>query len=140
MKIKVLHRGFYNRPDNKVQLLAEGDELEVIRTITEKSGDYYRCDHPDCHVDVEVENAEVLGTKLIDKDGTLYLTNDDILIVRYNAGDCDTIPFPLRTKEHRRNLASALFDEYECGTINERIVMLPNGEEFNIDDNLKDQP
>ena len=57
MKIKVLHRGFYNRADdNKIQLLVEGEELEVVRTI----GDYYRCDHPNCHVDVEIENAEIV--------------------------------------------------------------------------------
>lgn len=74
--------------------------------------------------------------QLINKDGMLYLTDDDILIVRYGEGDCDTIPFPLRTKKERKNLASALFDAYECGDINSRTVLLPNGEEFNIDDNL----
>lgn len=75
-------------------------------------------------------------TKLINKNGDLYLTDEDILLVRYKAGDCDTIPFPLRTKEHKKNLASALFDAYECGEIEERTVLLPNGKTFNIDDNL----
>lgn len=60
---------------------------------------------------------------------------DGILLVRYPEGDCDAIGWPL-TKKDRANLASALYDEFEMGNLRERTVLLPNGTEFNIDDNL----
>jgi hypothetical protein len=67
-----------------------------------------------------------------DDNGNLWL-HDDILIVKYPEGDCDTITFPFG-KDDRKNLASALFDAYECGELNERIVLLPDNTQFNIDD------
>jgi len=73
--------------------------------------------------------------KLTTKNGELYL-NDEILIVR-KAGDCDTIRFPLITIEDRQNLASALFDEYEIGEIDDRTVLLPDNTVFNIDENVR---
>lgn len=64
MKIKVLHRGYYNRRHDNVALLAEGEELTVVGTIPHKSGDYYHCEREGGDVDVEVENAEIVkGTK-----------------------------------------------------------------------------
>lgn len=58
--------------------------------------------------------------------------NEVILLVRYPEGDCDCINWPFEGKD-RRNLASALFDEYEMGFLKERTVLLPDGTEFNID-------
>lgn len=81
----------------------------------------------------------MITTKLMLKDNNpnLFLNEDRILLVRYPAGDCDTIPFPFTNEEDRHNLASALFDEYEFGEITERTVLLPDGTEFNIEDNLR---
>lgn len=70
--------------------------------------------------------------KLINRSGDLYL-NDDILIYRYINGDCDTISWPNPKPHH---LASVLFDAFECGDLRSRTVLLPDGTEFNIDDNL----
>ena len=71
--------------------------------------------------------------------GHLYLRDEDgkdqILIRRYNAGDCDTISWP---DPDLKNLASALYDAFEKGQIKTRLLFLPNGDTFNIDENLKD--
>lgn len=66
-----------------------------------------------------------------DTNGNLWL-HDDILIVRYPEGDCDTITFPFGEND-RKNLVSALYDAYEVGELDERIVLLPDGTQFNID-------
>ena len=74
-------------------------------------------------------------TQLLVIDGDLHL-NEDILLVRYPEGDVDTIPFPFKKDKDRKNLASALYDSYEFGEIDERVVLLPDGTEFDIDANL----
>jgi hypothetical protein len=77
----------------------------------------------------------IMTTQLIVDSGILH-AGDEILIYRYPDGDCDTIGWPLRD-DQRGLLASALFDERECGTIPQvESVFLPDGEKFNIDDEL----
>jgi len=76
----------------------------------------------------------------------LYL-NGGLLLVVYGGGDCDTIHWPFGASKleaydeakDRSNLASALYDEFEMGNLNERTVLLPDGTEFNIDSNLGDK-
>ena len=59
-----------------------------------------------------------------------HFTSDPILVVRYDAGDCDTIRWPNPDEEHLR---SALFDDREMGIIPDvRSVLLPDGKEFVI--------
>lgn len=70
--------------------------------------------------------------RLTSSDGSLFLKHD-ILVYRYPAGDCDTLEWPNPNKQH---LASVLFDAFESGELNCRTVLLPDGHEFNIDDNL----
>lgn len=85
-------------------------------------------------------------TQLLAIEGTLYFpTSEDggpcLLLRRYDAGDCDTIPWPLRSEyasdaELRKRLASALYDEREtnstfgaaCGD-----VLLPDGTLFSFE-------
>lgn len=56
-----------------------------------------------------------------------------ILLKRYDAGDCDTIP-NVRSKRNRDNLVSALYDAREMGLIPEvSYVLLPDGTKFEID-------
>lgn len=62
----------------------------------------------------------------------LYL-DGRILLRVYPEGDCDSICWPMKKKD-KDNLAAALFDEYEMGNLKERSVLLPNGQQFNIDD------
>jgi len=64
-----------------------------------------------------------------------------ILARRYDAGDFDTISWPLpRGKAKResalRNLAYALFDERECNDLfpYDAVIELPDGTVFNFDD------
>ena len=80
-----------------------------------------------------------MTTKLILKDNNpnLFLNEGRILLVRYPAGDYDTIPFPFTNEEDRHNLASALYDEYEFGNLSSRTVLLPDGQPFNIEGNLR---
>lgn len=68
-------------------------------------------------------------------NGYLYV-HGEILLVRTLEGDCDRIEFPFRSDASKKDLASSLFDEYEIGEIDTRTVLLPNGELFNIDNNL----
>lgn len=85
--------------------------------------------------------------RLVDTDGTLYFphggldaySNDSkeiaqILIVRYEAGDCDSISWPLE-KTMRRKLASALYDERECNQFfpSDAEIELPDGAPFDFD-------
>ena len=81
-------------------------------------------------------------TMLVDKDGTLYLPNGDILLYRYprteecEGGDVDTIAWPLVSKEWRIKLASCLYDEWMCGSLGKDCngsVKLPDGTEFRIE-------
>jgi hypothetical protein len=69
--------------------------------------------------------------KLTSKGRKLYL-NDEILIVRYPEGDCDTIPWPCPIAW---KLAGALYDAREMGELpaNDYEVELPDGQIFNID-------
>ena len=64
-----------------------------------------------------------------------------ILFRQYEAGDRDTISWPLpRAKAKRetelRNLAYALFDERECNDLfpYDAVIELPDGTVFNFDD------
>lgn len=86
--------------------------------------------------------------KLIKRDGVFNIPSspetkaccdgwfgDDpvILLKRYDAGDCDTIP-NVRSKKNRDNLVSALYDAREMGLIPEvSYVLLPDGTKFEID-------
>ena len=90
---------------------------------------------------------------LINKDGTLYFPHGGytdnwnqergqpaMLIRRYDAGDCDTIPWPLKSDFHdeeslKIRLARALYDERECNSffgIHDEIL-LPDGTPFDFD-------
>lgn len=64
-----------------------------------------------------------------------------IILRMYGAGDCDTVAWPFGSDgydaaQDRENLAVALYDMYECGSIKERTVALPDGSAFNIDTNM----
>lgn len=85
--------------------------------------------------------------RLIADGGHLcFPTSDDgepsLLMYRYSAGDIDLIPWPLvseyRDKETlERDLASALYDERECGKIPvNAVVELPDGTVFDFDNVL----
>lgn len=64
-----------------------------------------------------------------------------LLLVMYDAGDCDTIPWPPEKatywtpEEWRWKLRSALFDAREMGDVPLmcKTVTLPNGDPFDID-------
>lgn len=72
-----------------------------------------------------------------------------LLIRRYDEGDIDTCPWPMVPSEHytledlRHNLASALYDERESNACwpnkPEVIILLPDGERFDLDDVLADR-
>lgn len=72
--------------------------------------------------------------KLLAIDGDLYyppnpsreyLPNHPlILLIRYPEGDCDTIEWP---NPDRENLHTCLFNDRECGTIQDEEVLLPDG-------------
>lgn len=80
--------------------------------------------------------------KLLAIDGRLWFPTGDwinpehpsLLIMRYPAGDNDTISWPLE-KNEKRNLASALYDERECNIDYnyETAILLPDGTVFNVD-------
>lgn len=90
--------------------------------------------------------------RLLNRDGTLYFPHGgcgeredspSLLLRRYDAGDVDTIPWPMysdfATKadlEHR--LASALYDERECNPFFEfnAVIELPDGTVFEFDEVL----
>ena len=70
-------------------------------------------------------------TTLIDGNGTLFLPNKTILLVRYASGDVDTISTENPNVENLRN---ALYDAREMGEIpNVPAVYLPCGKEFRIE-------
>lgn len=98
--------------------------------------------------------------QLIDKNGQLYFPqgglNDNLkevadkpalLLVRYAAGDCDTVPWPLVPGPYNgttveglaQRLACALYDERECNPFfpADARIALPDGTIFNIDLNLE---
>ena len=72
-----------------------------------------------------------------------------LLIRRYDEGDIDTCPWPMVPSEHytledlRHNLASALYDERESNACwpnkPEVVILLPDGERFDLDDVLADR-
>lgn len=77
--------------------------------------------------------------QLFEYRGELYFADGPIL--RVYGSDCDSVAWPLgsgwyKEKKDRENLAVALYDMYECGTITERTVALPDGTAFNIDMNI----
>lgn len=49
-----------------------------------------------------------------------------ILLHRYPEGDCDAIKWPL-TATSKKILPSCLFDDRECGHIDDQEVLLPDG-------------
>ena len=72
--------------------------------------------------------------QLIDNDGDLYMPNDDLLIYRYPAGDCDRIAWPLE-EEQKPQLATAIYDEMMCsdeGWSETAEILLPDGEVFDL--------
>lgn len=78
--------------------------------------------------------------KLTAEDGRLHL-NGKLLIVYYDSGDVDTLPWPIPKKDNywnpekwRKALVSALYDEREMGNIPSKIsdVILPDGNDFTI--------
>lgn len=72
--------------------------------------------------------------QLIAKDGDLYyppnpdrewLPNEDLILVhRYPEGDADCIHWP---NPNRKNLHACLFNDRECGIIDDQEVLLPDG-------------
>lgn len=90
--------------------------------------------------------------KLIEKSGHLYTPGNEntegqdmMLLYVYPAGDCDVASWPMVTpwegstytpERQRGILAGALYDAWEMGHVKERTVLLPDGTEFNIDDEL----
>lgn len=63
-----------------------------------------------------------------------------LLVRLYDAGDRDTIPWPLSSSADRRakqlkNLAHALFDERECNKYfpSDAVIELPDGSVFDFD-------
>lgn len=83
----------------------------------------------------------------LDDNGNEVADQPSLLLVRYAAGDCDTVPWPLVPAPYNgttveglvQRLACALYDERECNpffTPNAKIL-LPDGELFNIDLNLE---
>jgi hypothetical protein len=63
-----------------------------------------------------------------------------LLLRRYDAGDCDTIPWPLsrgaaKRAKQLKNLAHALFDERECNAFfsSDAVIELPDGSVFDFD-------
>lgn len=69
--------------------------------------------------------------ELTAKNGDLHLSGK-LLVCRHAEGDCDTIPWPLRDRDHD-NLRRALYDERERGGLDGDQVILPNGDLFLID-------
>ena len=86
--------------------------------------------------------------RLLDLDGTLYFPHGgqpdneslhytvdrdtpSLLLLTYDAGDCDTVPWPLPPTLHSR-LARALFDERECNDFfpSGAVIELPDGTPF----------
>lgn len=66
-----------------------------------------------------------------------HYSSDPLCMVIYDAGDCDSIPWPMTELEHMTNLARSLYDSRECGVIpNCQSVILPNGEIFTIDQHI----
>lgn len=74
-------------------------------------------------------NFDVKPTKYDDID------TPSLLVRLYDAGDCATIPFPLRDERDAKNLAHALFDERECNPFfpADAIIELPDGSVFDFD-------
>ena len=79
MKIKVLSTGYYDSTNNKVALLKEGEELDVVgETGPVKLVDYkvncWQCLKNGRYVFVEKENAEVINFAdwRVGSDGRLY--------------------------------------------------------------------
>lgn len=56
-----------------------------------------------------------------------------LLVKRYPAGDCDTVPWPLQTANHRRRLAEVLYDAREMGYLDGDSILLPDGTILNLD-------
>jgi hypothetical protein len=73
-------------------------------------------------------------TKLTVEDGCL-MAGENIVLLVYPEGDCDTFDWPLRgdEKEICGKLARALYDMREASQINNTEgVVLPDGVEFDI--------
>lgn len=69
-----------------------------------------------------------------DPDLKEFFSGNPAVIYHHPEGDHDSIPWPM-LPEHKRMLASALYDDIECGTIPpDRTVILPDGTLFNIDE------
>jgi hypothetical protein len=77
----------------------------------------------------------------IDHDSEDYRCSPDLpspLARLYDAGNYDTIPWPMPKRsraKHLKNLAYALFDERECNSLFPRdaVIELPDGSAFDID-------
>ena len=65
--------------------------------------------------------------------GGYLLLGGRMLLIRYPEGDCDRISWP---NPDLPALARALYDEYEMGNLDSRIVLLPYATEFNIDEHV----
>lgn len=100
--------------------------------------------------------------KLTVQDGTLYFPCGgmdwderhhtaelpSLLLCRYDAGDCDTCPWPMEsqfatTAQLRERLALALYDERETNGCWPNtpyvVILLPDGTPFDLDDVLADR-
>jgi hypothetical protein len=70
------------------------------------------------------------------KEGLLHL-GDDVLVHRYDAGDCDTIPWPFSSHEDRSNLFAALYGAVNTGSLPDGCeVALPDGTLFGMADGI----
>ena len=78
-----------------------------------------------------------MSVQLIVRHGVLYYPGDPKrdasavspgapvpLLCVYAAGDCDCVKWP---NPNRENLQRALFDDRECGIIDDEEVLLPDG-------------
>lgn len=79
-----------------------------------------------------------MNVTLMAANGNLYFPPDGrrewhpnerlILVHRYPEGDCDTVPWPLKTAKHHEMLKACLFDAVETGLLRTGdAVYLPDG-------------
>lgn len=66
---------------------------------------------------------------IVDMDLIIFISGDNLLMVHYEAGDCDTIKWPDPDVEHLRE---ALFDcrETGCIPIDTKSALLPDSTEI----------
>lgn len=67
-----------------------------------------------------------------------WYTSNPVIMCRHPEGDFDPVLWPME-KDSRKKLASVLYDDREMGMIPDvESVILPDGSEFFIEEELKD--